>query len=635
MPGQAGSGAAESPGPPGHGGYPASAGAASPPDSGAVSPLPFDLQALVLEAAGARNAEEIAARAASGAVVLAALEGDFRTALKATALFLGEGRGAEGADGGPGPVLRARLCAEALGDPSCDAAKLVGAVSPSGKRSGELMATALASSLRGAADLGRIQKAEERFRELWEMEDPGGSVPALSYVKARGACMLMELYGERLMFDGLQGVFKTADVLENRRDVAAEKFRASVRIIAAYAGGGELGPAMSLYRPLEYLEGLGEFNRLRAAAAASLSAAFAERGVLAEARALYAVQTELWNEAPVPETADCRDPLGILDALTDPLGCYEREVFRFEEDAGLEQGMWVDRARAAAAMMEGYAETGETEEAMAVHVALMIPGQVLLPPGLSLVVAMGLFNACLKSGELESAKEVFRKEALEMPPADAIQEGRASMAGALMAALAARGDLDGARSVYDAVEFPGDGPKARQARAYLSGMMASLLSEGGQPGKASRLVRSPRFAEDCRGYPQVAARSSLELAESFLRKGSFDEARDICQSGALELGGRDVGSGKAMVMSSAISRLCLDGKLDEARRLFEELPEGRRSRKSAIYRVMASMSLRDAYSESGNAEGLEFIRRCVEGFSALEARLYNRSAGMEDDGKAG
>jgi hypothetical protein len=563
---------------------------------------------------------------------MAALEGDFKTASQAAALFLRQGRGARGADGGPGPVVRARMHAEALREPSGDIARLVRAASPSGEGGGWLEALALASALRGAADLGRLQKAEERFRDLWEIQDDG-DMPDLGYVKVRGACILMELYGTRLVYDGLQAVFRLADSLENRRDVAAEKFRASVRIIAAYAGGGELGPAMSLYRPLEYLEGLGEFNRLRAAAAASLSAALAERGMLAEARALYAVQAELWAEVPAEDDPSDPDPLGILDSVTDRLATYEREVFRFEEDAGLEEGMWVDRARAAAALMEGYAVAGETAEAMEVHAELKIPDPGRLPQWLRLVVTMGLFNACLKAGELDRAKEVFRTEALELPPSDDLQEGRASMAGAMMAAMASRGDLDGARSVYDALEFPGDGPRARHARAYLSGMMASLLSEAGQPAKAARLVRSTRFKEDCRGYPHVAARSSLELAESFVRKGSLDEARDICESGALELGARDAASGKAMATSSAIARLCLDGNLDEARRLFEELPEGRRSRKSALYRVMASMSLRNAYSETGNAEGLEFIRRCVERFSTLEASLYSRAeAAAEDDG---
>jgi hypothetical protein len=533
-------------------------------------------------------------------------------------------------------------------DPGADVSKLVRDAAASGKGAAELRAVALATSLRGAADLGKLQHAVVSFLELWGIGDDG-SFGDLCYAKARAACMLMELYGDRLMYSELQEVFKAADELPNRRDVAAEKFRASVRIITSYAAGGELAAALSLYRPLEYLEGLGEFDLLRASAAGSLSAAFAEKGILAEARALYAVQADIFEEGalraaagaeaadgsfrtPAPGGQQPDDPLGILDAASDALACHERELFRFEEEAGLEEDMWTDRALAAVALMDGYAELGETDEAFAVHRELRLPDPSSLPPELKLSVVAGLLGACVKGGDLERAKEVFRVEALEMPPLDSLQEGRASMAGSMMSAMADRGDLDGARSVYDALEFPGDGPMAKQARSYLSGLMAKLLSVGGQPGKAARLLKSPRFRHDCQGFPLVSAKSSLELAEAYVRKGRLGEARDICESGDLELGAEGGVSGKAMAASSTINRLCLDGDIAAARQLFEKFPEGRRSRKSALYKVMASMSLRDAYCESGNAEGMEFICRCVKGFSALEAALFNRAVNPEEDG---
>jgi hypothetical protein len=600
---------------------------------GAGSGQRFNLPRALLFAADARDAEEIAVGAAAGFIIMAAMEGDFESASQAATLFAGQRGTEEG-----GAVVRARLYAEALRDPSAGIDRLVAAAAPSGLDAEKIRALALVTSLRRAADHGKLSRAEARFSELWDMEDDG-SFADLSYVKARGACMLMELYGERLMFDGLQGIFKTADVLENRHDVAVEKFRASVRIIASYAAGGELEPALSLYRPLAYLEGLGEFTRMRAAAAAALSAAFAERGIVAEARALYAVQAELWEASSSgcpQELLKSPDPLGIVAAAADPLRCHEREAFRFEEEAGLEEGMWVDRARAAASLMDGYAAGGEAAEALAVYAELNVPEPALLPPALRLAVTKGIFEASLKIGNLECAKEAILGDGMDLPPLDALQEGRAALAGSLMTALAIRGDLDGARSVYDALEFPGTGPKAGHARAYVSGKMASLLAQGGQPAKAARLLGSESFIEDLRDHPLIAAKCSLELAESFVRKGCLDKARAICESGSLELGVADAASGKAMATSSAIARLCLDGDLDAARRLFEELPDSRRSRKSALYRFMASMSLMDAYRETGNTEGLEFIRRCVEGFGTLEANLYNNRAGSpEDDGTDG
>ncbi|MDR2611373.1 MAG: hypothetical protein LBG06_00505, partial [Deltaproteobacteria bacterium] len=304
---------------------------------------------------------------------------------------------------------------------------------------------------------------------------------------------------------------------------------------------------------------------------------------------------------------------------------YEREVFRFEEEYGLEESMLVDRARACAALMEGYAQSGETDQALAVHAELGIPDQAALPPGVRLALATALSAACLQAGDTDRALEVFRGSG-ELPPLDGLQEGRASMAAALMNALAAKGDLEGASVVYGEAEFPGAGIRAGQARAFVEGTMASLLAAAGLTDRAAGLLWSARFREACRGHPLVAARASLAVAEAFVREGRLGEARAVCESGNLDGPAKDGAAGKALSVSAMISRLCLEGDLESARRLFERLPDGRRSRKAALSRVMALMSLRDAYAEAGDAEGLAFVRSCAEGLGALEARLFERDA---------
>ncbi|MDR2611880.1 MAG: hypothetical protein LBG06_03280, partial [Deltaproteobacteria bacterium] len=222
----------------------------SPPTPG----LSLDLPRRLLDAARARDAGELAARAFAGVILCAALEGDFATASRAAAFCLGQGC-VEGGGPGAGPVARARLYAEALRDTGASAGWLAGLASPAPEERTRLAARTLASMIRGDVDAGRVVRAEGRFTELWALEDPEGWDPGLHFVKARAACMLTEIYTERLMFDQLQNIFKVADALENSRDVVAEKFRASVRIVSAYAAAGELGPALSLYQPMEYLEG--------------------------------------------------------------------------------------------------------------------------------------------------------------------------------------------------------------------------------------------------------------------------------------------------------------------------------------------------------------------------------------------
>jgi hypothetical protein len=557
--------------------------------------------------------------------------GDFLTASRTASFFLsregGQGGGASGGAGLPG-LLRARLYAEALRDPAAQAGRLVAAASPPEEGRALLTARALAAMVRAATDQGRPVLAEGLLEELFALEDQDDD--DLPYVKARAASMLAGLYSRKLMFSELQALYRKADALENFPGVAGEKFRAAARVISAYAAGGELGPALSLYRSLARLEGLEEFDSVRASAAAALSAAFAENGLLPEARGLYAIQGEFLDQdsgaGPVRDVPGA-DLLGLRAASADLIGHFEREMFRGEEEAEMEEAALADRAKAASCLMDAYSERGETGEALRVYGELRLPHSAELPPAERLLLALRLVNVCLRDGDVERAREIFRREALELPPLDHLQEGRASMAAALITALAARGDLDGARSVYDAVTFPGDGPKARHSRCSLEDTTIRVFAAAGQPARAARILKSPRFREACGSFPLKAARSALELAESFVRTGSLGEARAICESGVIEQGGNDGLTGRAMVTCSAITRLCLDGELETARRLFEELPQASRSRRSALYRVMASMSLREAYAETGNAEGLEFIARCVEGFNSLEAKLYGRRAG--------
>jgi hypothetical protein len=199
------------------------------------------------------------------------------------------------------------------------------------------------------------------------------------------------------------------------------------------------------------------------------------------------------------------------------------------------------------------------------------------------------------------------------------------MAASLMGALAAGGDLDGARSVYDALEFPGDGPGARRARAVAVGAMADILSDGDQPVRAARLVCSRRFRDECSGFRAIAARSYMGLAESFVRNGLLEGALELLDSGALEPADGDAPGAKALSACSAAVKACRGGDIRTAMRLLGEIPRIRTSRRAAFSRVLALLAMRDSCEAAGDAECQEFVRSCAADFSPMESRLYFRN----------
>jgi tetratricopeptide (TPR) repeat protein len=245
---------------------------------------------------------------------------------------------------------------------------------------------------------------------------------------------------------------------------------------------------------------------------------------------------------------------------------------------------------------------------------------------------LALFKAYLEVGDVESATELYEDEIKDPTIFDEINIGRCSMACYLMLAQSGEEGVKKALNIYYNQGFSGNGPAAREARATIAGLIINVLCRiKGNLKKAAKIFDSQKFQEETENFLHLRARAALSLAETYVIKGQIQKARELYETGIFGVSALDDLPLRLMIMGSLVKDSCNDGNLDFARKLFEEIPITLpfSFKKMAIYRVMASINLNQAYLKAENKEGIEFMRKCFINFNKNELKL------LYDFGKKG
>jgi tetratricopeptide (TPR) repeat protein len=527
--------------------------------------------------------------------------------------------------GAPEKLKKAFAYALALTGQSEKALELTDSPITRGSENQRIRAAVIITLIKKYDSPALIGKAETLLEELWNTEDSKLESPGL---KARAAGLMIKNYIALNLHQKAMNLYQRTESLGLEHDVIVERFWSSIDVIVNYAKLGELDMALNLHRPLSNLDSLHEFSSARIKVGTYLAKKLAEEGRMDEAEAIYHLQNALVPIPNLDSAGPLSDPMGLMLADLDLVRAHENDLFLWESVKETDASLIMKRVDAAKTLMEVYEESYDVHGVKRIYDSLDIPPATKELALARLNHSIGLFRAYLKVGDLERASEFFENLKKEPISFDELNLGLGFMASQLM--LAQRGDdgLKTALKIYHNEKFPGEGPCARETRAFIDGLMITVLSSAGKIKKADAIFYSPKFQDNTESFQDIRADSALKLAEAHALKGDFKKARELYDAGAFAVGALVELPRKLLLMSSLINYSIRMGELDYARKLFEDFPSALPPslKELASHRVSASFVLHAAYLAAENEEGMEYMRDCFGRFDKNELR-YLRNLG--------
>jgi hypothetical protein len=530
--------------------------------------------------------------------------------------------------GGGRRLAKAALHATALSSRSLKAAQRRDRLLAEARLSPVEYARYLVSVIYARAQYPLTDETMDVLEELFHLDLPDeDDKPVLI---ARAFAILIGSYCAERDLPSVKELFREMDGLGYRHEIIIERFRASIEIIRAYAQMGEMRLALSLFKPLDYLEGFEEHNCQRVRAATAMCVGFAKKGMLAQARKFFNAQNAL--DVPVAPRDRLGELLGAASATVDLLAIHERDLFRFQEALKDRDYVSMERAVAARALMEAYAEKKDARNVLAVFstVDFAPRSKALALTRMGLVLT--LFNCFLKNGELLRARDVLFDQTRDLFPYEEIQSVRGGMATSLMRGFCEEKALTEAKSVYEMARFPGESPDARETRASLASLMISVHASSGQLPEALALYESEDFqslTEETRGYRAEAA---LSLAEAYVAEKKDAELLALFESGSWDPSGPEDLPRRLAALSRLVVVFAAQGELRRAMSIYEEFPAASSSLKAAAAKIQAALALVQAYRARGDGDGEERMRQSFAKFTPLERKCLseNEERGAEN-----